>query len=397
LGDVERIRQAWRNRKTKLLSIYSKEKNMTAIFTQLGLSEFPLLVAPLAGVSDAPFRMMCTRIGGADLSYVEMLSAVALLYKNPRTWDMLKLHPLEDKVGVQVTGRSADEVARAVEILGQQPFVTIDINMGCPVRKVVNSGCGSAILKDPQRVYDTVYRCKQVTDKPLSAKIRLGWDEQSLNFLEVGQALQEAGADWVTVHGRRRNSTYQDPVDLEKIGLLKRSLRIPVLGNGNLFTQEDGRLMREATRVDGGMVSRGALGNPWAFQAMRQTTPFHLTLDAWHQGVLQHLTWQFEIYGDQPKSSICMRKHMLWYMKGWPDAKRMRERSNEATSIQEMQDLVNEYYFFLRAEGVEQRFERDPDGVNTERFTWKPVLDRTVDEDVFFEEFTYRSLPENVL
>ncbi len=366
---------------------------MTSIFRQLGLPEFPLLVAPLAGVSDAPFRLMCTRIGGADLGYVEMLSAVAILYKNRRTLDMLKLHPLEDKVGVQVTGRSADEVAQAVEILGQLPFVTIDINMGCPVRKVVNSGSGCAILKDPQRVYDTIYRAKQVTDKPLSAKIRLGWDEESLNFLEVGQALQDAGADWITIHGRRRNSTYQDPVDLEKIAQLKRSLRIPVLGNGNLFTQEDGRLMRTATQVDGCMLSRGAMGNPWAFRAMRQTEPYQLSLDDWYQGVIQHLIWQQDMYGMEPKSTICMRKHMLWYMKGWPDAKRMRERSNEASTPQEMHNLVTEYYNSLQKEGVTHRFEREVDGPNAERFTWKPVLDRSVDEDVFFEEFSYRTTP----
>ena len=362
---------------------------MTSIFTRLGLSEFPLFVAPLAGVSDAPFRMMCTRIGGADLGYVEMLSAVAVLYKNKRTWDMLKLHPLEDKVGVQVTGRTADEVTRAVEILGQLPFVTIDINMGCPVRKVVNSGSGCAILKDPQRVFETVHRAKQVTDKPISAKIRLGWDEQSLNFLEVGQALEQAGADWVTVHGRRRNSTYQDPVDLEKIGMLKSSLRIPVLGNGNLFMQEDSELMRRTTQVDGLMVSRGALGNPWAFRAMRQEAPFQLSLEDWYQGVTQHLTWQFEMYGNQPKTSICMRKHMLWYLKGWPEAKKMRERSTEAGSTQELLDLVDEYYLFLRTEGTDQRVERDSNSSHPDRFTWRPELDRTVDTDVFYEEFSY--------
>jgi len=363
---------------------------MTAIFSKLGLSEFPLFVAPLAGVSDIPFRLMCTRIGGADLGYVEMLSAVAILYKNRRTWEMLDSHPLEEKVGVQVTGRSADEVARAVEMIAHLPFVTFDINMGCPVRKVVNSGGGCGILKDPQRVYDTIHRVKQVTNKPISAKFRLGWDEQSLNFLEVGQALQEAGADWVTLHGRRRNSTYQDPVDLEKIGELKRSLRIPVVGNGNLFSQEDGRLMREATQVDGCMVSRGALGNPWIFQAMREGTALQVSREDWFQGVMQHLTWQEELYGTEPRSAVCMRKHMLWYLKGWPDSRRMREKSSEAASLQEMRTLMEEYVRFLEVEGAQFRFARDPEETNASRFTWKPLLDREVDSDVFLEEFQYR-------
>ena len=170
------------------------------VFTRrLGLPFAPVILAPLAGVSDHPFRRACAR-HGADLTYVEMISATALLFESRRTFDMLKRHESESILGVQITGKTADEVGRAVGILDKMPFDTIDINMGCPVNKVVKTGCGSGILKDPKRVYETTKLARESTGKPLSVKIRLGWDRDNVTWPEVLDAAEMGGADWITIH-----------------------------------------------------------------------------------------------------------------------------------------------------------------------------------------------------
>lgn len=357
---------------------------MSGIFSQLGLPTFPVVLAPLAGVSDHPFRRICVR-HGADLTYVEMISATALLYESRRTFDMLARHPDETRLGVQITGRNADEVARAIQLLDKMPFETIDINMGCPVRKVVGAGCGSAILKDPERVRATLRLAREATTKPLSAKIRIGWDRSSVNALEVAQALHDGGADWMTVHGRTRSDDYGVPVELPVIRAVKQQSSIPVLGNGNVFSASDARLMRARAIVDGVMVSRGALGNPWVFRQIKgDMTP--VTLDDWRDTVLTHLRWQQEAYGSQGAGAICMRKHLLWYLKGWPGAKKVREDVNQARDLDAAARLIEAYAEDLAAAGTTLRTEthEEPDA---QRFQWDPKyemdrrLDRGVGED----------------
>ena len=171
----------------------------TSVFEKIGLRARPVFLAPLAGVSDHPFRRICAE-QGADLTYVEMISATALVYNSARTIEMLKRHGAERLLGVQITGSSAEETARGIAILNEFPFETVDINMGCPVKKVVKTGCGSAILKDPERVRRTLELARAATDRPVSCKIRLGWDHASLNGVEVAQAAAAGGAAWITVH-----------------------------------------------------------------------------------------------------------------------------------------------------------------------------------------------------
>jgi tRNA-dihydrouridine synthase B len=381
--------------------------NRIPAFDKLGFPRFPVLLAPLAGVSDHPFRRVCAR-QGASLTYVEMLSAKAILFKSKRTFDMMARHADEGILGVQVTGGSAQDVAGAIEILDRHAFDTIDINMGCPVSKVVRSGSGSAILREPDRVYETVRLARMATAKPLSVKVRLGWDRSSVTIFEVADAAQSAGAEWITVHGRLRSEDYSYPVDLAMIAAVKKRLSIPVFGNGNIFTAADAAHMSELTGVDGVMVSRGALGNPWVFRDIfsmnsslgesggsvePSTLPGMgmgmVLADEWLETVLDHLQWQQEAYGPGGMGAVCMRKHLLWYAKGWPGAKKLRERINTAESISSCENLVREFHAGLIASGITLRLpiaagSEDEGASAGQRFVWDPKfdMDRKLDRGV---------------
>lgn len=352
-------------------------------FRRLGLSECPVFLAPLAGVSDHPFRRMCSA-HGAELTYVEMISATALLYDSKRTLSMLTRHDSEQKLGVQLTAKTPEEMGKAVEKLSEMSFDTIDINMGCPVKKVVNAGCGSAILKDPNLVFAMTKAATSVTDKPVSVKIRLGWDHQSLNYLEVAEAAQKAGAAWLTIHGRTRSDTYANPVNLEAIARLKQSLSIPVLGNGNIFSVDDANIMAKRTNVDGVMVSRGALGNPWIFSFIKEQRT-SVSLEDWFEGVSQHLDWQREAYGKQSSMMgiICMRKHLLWYAKGWHEAKRFKEQVSFVTCWDKARAHLEDFANEMQKKGIlNRRLSIDEQTEN--RFIWDPKfeMNREFDQGV---------------
>lgn len=356
-----------------------KEKN---VFELIGLPKNPVILAPLAGVSDYPFRMAC-QDQGADLTYVEMLSATALCYKSEKTFDMLFRHKDERKVGVQITSKSADEMGRAVELIEDRNFETVDINMGCPVKKVVKVGCGSAIMKDPERVYQTTLAARKNTHKPLSVKIRRGWDSDTVSFKEVALAAQDAGAEWITIHGRLRNNDYSVPVDLECMSELKELLEIPVIGNGNIFSFEDAQRMREITGVDGVMVSRGALGNPWVFREIK-TGSKKVNLDEWYSTVINHLERQIEAYGNKAFSAVCMRKHLLWYLKGWPGVKALKDEITRSSSNLDAKDIIMAYKEKLSRDGYSFRSEVDLSTEQGDRFVWDPKweMDRKLDRGV---------------
>lgn len=352
-----------------------------SVFERLGLPRFPVILAPLAGVSDHPFRRICAR-HGADLTYVEMISATAMLYESKRTFDMLKRHESESILGVQITGKTADEVGRAVAMLDQMPFDTIDINMGCPVNKVVKSGCGSGILKDPKRVYETTRRAREATAKPLSVKIRLGWDRNTVTWPEVLDAAEQGGAEWITIHGRLRSDDYGVAVNLDAMRELKLRSKIPVIGNGNVFSSVDALYMKERTGVDGVMVSRGALGNPWVFNAIK-CGEVAVTVDDWERTVLDHLAWQQLEYGDTGSGAVCMRKHLLWYAKGWPAGKKLREAISQTAKISDCLDLVRSFADDLRNQNIVERAQVWPSDQDN-RFQWDPKfdMDRQLDRGV---------------
>jgi tRNA-dihydrouridine synthase B len=354
-----------------------------SIFKALGLPEQPLFLAPLAGVSDSPFRRVSTR-GGADLCYVEMLSAVALQYRNTRTLEMLVRHPSETKLGVQVTGKSPEDIKPAIDVLNEYNFTTIDLNMGCPVRKVVGQGCGAALLRDVNNVHAVVDVAVRQANCPVSVKIRLGWDERSRNYLEVAQAAESAGAAWITLHGRTRNDDYSREVDLNAIAELKAAVNIPVIGNGNIFNADDARYMLEKTKADGLMVSRGALGNPWIFRDIKEQGT-QVSLSEWTEWLLDHLTWQIEHHGDRDAAIIMMRKNLLWYLKGWPQAKAVRERLGLVVKQKEASEIIREFSNSLATLGVSQRHTHAQEDRLSTRFSWDPKfdMDRQADQAAF--------------
>lgn len=306
-----------------------------------------VLLAPLAGVTDTPFRRICADYGAA-LTYVEMLVAVAVVYRSKRTWEMMKRHPSEACLGVQLTGRNVDEVVKAAAMLDKEGFETIDINMGCPVRKVVHSGSGSAFLKDTQRITDTLKGVKSVVTRPLSAKCRIGFTKDKLNITEVAPRIVEAGCDALTIHGRTRDCTYAAPVqyDIIKAGVdAARAINpaVPVIGNGNVFDRQTAKLMIERSGVDGVMVSRGALGNPWLFAELTDPSFRQPTIDEWLDGVLRHLDYHAEYYGDTEFSARLMRKHLIWYANGFPYCAALRGFFNTVSSLADAKAELTRY------------------------------------------------------
>lgn len=306
-----------------------------------------VLLAPLAGVTDTPFRRICADYGAA-LTYVEMLVAVAVVYRSKRTWEMMKRHPSEACLGVQLTGRNVDEVVKAAAMLDKEGFETIDINMGCPVRKVVHSGSGSAFLKDTQRITDTLKGVKSVVTRPLSAKCRIGFTKDKLNITEVAPRIVEAGCDAITIHGRTRDCTYAAPVqyDIIKTGVdAARAINpaVPVIGNGNVFDRQTAKLMIERSGVDGVMVSRGALGNPWLFAELTDPSFRQPTIDEWLDGVLRHLDYHAEYYGDTEFSARLMRKHLIWYANGFPYCAALRGFFNTVSSLADAKAELTRY------------------------------------------------------
>ncbi len=350
-----------------------------------GSLELPnrVLLAPLAGVTDMPFRRICADYGAA-LTYVEMLVSVAVIYKSRRTWEMLNRHGSEARLGVQLTGRNVDEVAKAAAILDKEGFDTIDINMGCPVRKVVHSGSGSAFLKDPQRITDTLQLVKSVVTRPLSAKCRIGFTQDGLNITDVASRIASAGCDGMTIHGRTRDCTYAAPVqyDMIKTGAASaRAVRsdMPVIGNGNVFDKVTADLMLKRTGVDGVMVSRGSLGNPWIFTELIDPAFRQPTLAEWLDGVLRHFDYHKEYYGDTEYSARLMRKHLIWYANGFPYCAQLRGFFNTVTSLADAKSELTSY-----ASRYPSDLRRYDDGAASRIFKEDPKyqMDRTIDRGV---------------
>ena len=347
------------------------------------------LLAPLAGVSDVPFRRVCQEMG-AGLMYVEMLSAVALLFRNRRTLEMLARHPSESMLGVQVTGPDPERVHAAVLALDGAGFDTIDLNMGCPVRKVVGSGLGSALLKDTAHLERVVAAARAATRRPLSVKIRLGFTGDTINVKENAAAIARAGADLITIHGRTREDTYAVRVSLPGIAegiAAARAVnpRIVTIGNGDLMTVADADAMRAATGCDGVMVSRGALGNPWIFRALAGRGPEEPTVAEWEEGVLRHLRYHAEHYGDTELSARLTRKHLLWYASGFPHVHKLREVCNQVSSIEEAKRLVSDF-----ARTLPSDLRRGEDRPRRARVADDPKfqMDRQLDRGVGGEEVT---------
>lgn len=305
----------------------------------------PYILAPMAGVTDLPFRLLC-REQGAGLLCMEMISAKALIYKNRNTKLLLEIHPEEFPVSLQLFGSEPDVICEAARQIEHLPFQILDINMGCPVPKIVKNGEGSALMNQPKLVHQIVKTLVQAIDKPVTVKIRKGFDDQHVNAVEIAKIIEDAGAAAVAVHGRTREQYYSGKADWEIIARVKEAVSIPVIGNGDVTSGEAALEMRRQTGCDGVMVGRGAQGNPWIFSELAEyertgKMPERPGLDEIREMMLRHARLQIQYKGEYLGIRE-MRKHVSWYTKGLPGSAKLREAINRTESYEELKELLSE-------------------------------------------------------
>ena len=311
----------------------------------IGNVELPnrYVLAPMAGVTDLPFRLLCKE-QGAGLLCMEMISAKALRYKNKNTKALLAIDPREYPVSLQLFGEDPDIISEQAKRIEELPFQILDINMGCPVPKVVRNGEGSALMKDPKRIYDIVYKTARAIKKPVTIKIRKGFDDTCINAPEIAKVAEEAGAAAIAVHGRTREQYYSGNADWEIIRKVKEAVKIPVIGNGDVTSGQKALDMFEQTGCDGVMIARGAQGNPWIFSEMIEhertgRIPSRPTNEEIRKMMLRHAKLQLQYKGEYLGIRE-MRKHVAWYTKGLPGSAKLREEINRVESYAELEDLL---------------------------------------------------------
>lgn len=303
----------------------------------------PYLLAPLAGITDGPFRQLCSEMGAA-LTCSEMVSAKGMYYGDKNTEKLLRILDGEGPVAYQIFGREPEIVGLAAKNLNDRKNVIFDINMGCPVPKVVKNGEGSALMKDPDQVYEIIRAAVRNTDKPVTAKIRIGWDEKSLNAVEVAKAVEAGGGAAVAVHGRTREQFYSGKADWTQIAAVKNAVSIPVIGNGDVVDVASALRMQKETGCDFVMIGRGALGNPWIFRELEaafrgEEIPAPPTLEEKKLMMVRHFRDTAAIKGEYVAVRE-MRKHAGWYFKGVPKAAAFRGMVNQIDDAAELIEAI---------------------------------------------------------
>jgi len=304
-----------------------------------------IFVAPMAGITDTAFRTICSEMG-AGLLFTEMISAKGLYYNDTKTKELMNIEDKNRPMGIQLFGSEPDIFVEVIEkyINNNERIDLIDLNLGCPAPKIVKNGDGSALMKNPDLIGEIVYKIKRVSNKPVTAKIRAGWDEDSINAVKVGKIIQEAGADALTVHGRHRQQFYSGKADWDVIKEVKENLNIPVIGNGDIFTVEDAKGMEKKTGCDGIMLARGILGNPWLIKSLSNiynNEEIEVTSKEKLHMILRHFEL-IEKYKGRRRAILEMRKHTGWYIKGMENAAKIRDRINKVKEKKEFEKILKE-------------------------------------------------------
>jgi nifR3 family TIM-barrel protein len=299
----------------------------------------------MAGVTDLPFRILC-REQGCGLAVTEMVSAKAILYKNKNTNELLSVSDQEGPVSVQLFGSDPDIMADMAAAIESRPFALIDVNMGCPVAKIVNNGEGSALMKDIKLAEKILTAMVKAVKKPVTVKFRKGFTEEDCNAVEFARMAESCGVAAVAVHGRTREQFYSGTADWDIIRQVKEAVSIPVIGNGDIFEPEDAKALIDQTGCDGVMIARGAKGNPWIFsrtlhyletgELLKTPSPDEIS-----QMILRHGTMQAEHKGETVAMRE-MRKHMAWYTGGLPHSAKLRNDINQVETMEELRRFVKE-------------------------------------------------------
>lgn len=307
----------------------------------------PLVLAPMAGVTDLPFRLLCKEQGAGLLS-MEMISAKAVSYHNKNTFALMATRPQEHPIAMQLFGSDPELMGGVAGAIEEHPFDILDINMGCPVPKVVNNQEGSALMKHPHLVEAIVKSVVRAVQKPVTVKIRKGFDKAHINAVEIARIVEASGASGIAVHGRTREQYYSGTADWDIIRQVKEAVSIPVIGNGDVHSPETAKAMLEQTGCDGVMIGRGVRGNPWLF---RQINHYLQTGEMLKnpsktevvQMILKHAKLQIEVKGEDLGMRE-MRKHVAWYTAGFPHSAKLRGMINEVSSYQMLEELLQERF-----------------------------------------------------
>lgn len=316
-----------------------------------------IVLAPMAGISNTSYRKIIKKMG-AGLIYAEMVSDKALVFDNKKTFDLLKMSDEERPIAQQIFGSDISSFVQSAKIVEEtmHPDI-IDINMGCPVPKVaIRAQAGSALLKNPQKVYEIVSAVVNAVNVPVTVKIRSGWDEKSINAVEVARQIERAGASAITIHGRTRAQGYSGQADWEIIKKVKEAVTIPVIGNGDVTSCYDAKRMLDETGCDAVMIGRGVLGNPWLIKECvdyleNGTIPQQVSFLEKVDMMQKH--YELLLNDKTEKQALLeIRSHIIWYLKGMPQSKEIKNKICQSKTSKEMFDIINDYKNHLLANNL---------------------------------------------